>query len=142
MAIKHKVVSEVDWLKARKKLLVKEKKFLRMQDAMNAERRSLPWVKVTKSYVFEGPHGDHHRYRCGHLPCWLVTPGLFVVGVLRVRRGGLRRPGQRAPSGAGIKRYAALRGKIGGEAPSPTAAARTASAFDPRVTSTAAATAA
>jgi predicted dithiol-disulfide oxidoreductase (DUF899 family) len=58
MAIKHKVVSEDDWLKARKKLLAKEKKFLQMQDAMNAERRSLPWVKVTKPYVFEGPDGD------------------------------------------------------------------------------------
>jgi predicted dithiol-disulfide oxidoreductase (DUF899 family) len=33
MAIKHKVESEDDWLKARKKLLAKEKKFLRMQDA-------------------------------------------------------------------------------------------------------------
>jgi predicted dithiol-disulfide oxidoreductase (DUF899 family) len=58
MAIKHKVVSEDDWLKARKKLLGKEKKFLRMQEAMSAERRSLPWVEVTKSYVFEGPDGE------------------------------------------------------------------------------------
>ena len=58
MAIKHKVVSEGDWVKARKKLLAKEKKFLRMQDAMSTERRSLPWVKVTKSYVFEGPDGE------------------------------------------------------------------------------------
>ena len=58
MAIKHKVVSKDDWLKARKRLLAKEKKFLRMQDAMSAERRSLPWVKVGKSYVFEGPDGE------------------------------------------------------------------------------------
>ncbi len=58
MAIKHKVVSEDAWLKARKKLLAKEKKFLRMQDALSAERRSLPWVKVTKPYVFEGPDGE------------------------------------------------------------------------------------
>ena len=58
MAIKHKVVSEDDWLKARKKLLAKEKKFLLMQDAMSAERRSLPWVTVSKSYVFEGPDGE------------------------------------------------------------------------------------
>ncbi len=57
MAIKHKIVSGDDWLKARKKLLEKEKKFLRMQDAMSAERRSLPWVEVTKPYVFEGPNG-------------------------------------------------------------------------------------
>lgn len=58
MAIKHKVVSKDVWLKARKKLLQKEKKFLRTQDAMSAGRRSLPWVKVTKSYVFEGPDGE------------------------------------------------------------------------------------
>jgi predicted dithiol-disulfide oxidoreductase (DUF899 family) len=58
MAFKHKVVPEGDWLKARKRLLAKEKKLLRMQDAMSAERRSLPWVKVTKSYVFEGPDGE------------------------------------------------------------------------------------
>jgi predicted dithiol-disulfide oxidoreductase (DUF899 family) len=54
---KPKVVSQDDWLEARKQLLVKEKEFLRMQDAMNAERRSLPWVQVTKPYVFEGPDG-------------------------------------------------------------------------------------
>ena len=26
-------------------------------DALRAERRQLPWVKVEKSYVFEGPEG-------------------------------------------------------------------------------------
>ncbi len=54
---KHKVVSEAEWLKARKKLLVKEKKFTRMQEELNLERRTLPWVKVTKDYVFDGPNG-------------------------------------------------------------------------------------
>jgi predicted dithiol-disulfide oxidoreductase (DUF899 family) len=53
----HSVVSEADWLKSRKKLLEKEKKFTRMQDELNLERRSLPWVKVTKQYRFEGPKG-------------------------------------------------------------------------------------
>jgi predicted dithiol-disulfide oxidoreductase (DUF899 family) len=53
----HKVVSEAEWLKARKKLLVKEKKFLRLQEELGQERRILPWVKVTKDYVFEGPNG-------------------------------------------------------------------------------------
>lgn len=57
MAIKHQVVSQDEWLKARKKLLTREKKFQRMQDTMSAERRNLPWVKVTKQYVFEGPDG-------------------------------------------------------------------------------------
>ena len=54
---KHKVVSEAEWLKARKKLLVKEKKFLRLEEKLALERRSLPWVKVTNDYVFEGPNG-------------------------------------------------------------------------------------
>ena len=42
MTEKQKIVSEADWLKARKKLLVKEKKFLRMQEAISAERRAMP----------------------------------------------------------------------------------------------------
>lgn len=54
---KHKVVSEAEWLKARKNLLAKEKKFLRLQEELGLERRSLPWIKVTKDYVFEGPNG-------------------------------------------------------------------------------------
>src|SRR5580693_6636811 len=54
---KHKVVSETEWLKARKKLLVKEKKFTRMADDFSAERRNLPWVKVSKKYEFVGPNG-------------------------------------------------------------------------------------
>jgi predicted dithiol-disulfide oxidoreductase (DUF899 family) len=29
----------------------------RQRDALNAERRALPWVKVDKIYVFEGPNG-------------------------------------------------------------------------------------
>jgi len=53
----HAVVSEGEWLRARKKLLVKEKKFTRLQDELNAERRDLPWVKVTKKYMFDGPRG-------------------------------------------------------------------------------------
>src|SRR5580692_3174294 len=58
MASRQRVVSEADWLKARQKLLVKEKKFLRLQDAMSADRRSLPWVRVTKPYLFEGANGE------------------------------------------------------------------------------------
>jgi predicted dithiol-disulfide oxidoreductase (DUF899 family) len=54
---KYKVVSEAEWLKAREKLLIKEKEFTRLQEELNLERSSLPWVKVTKEYVFEGPKG-------------------------------------------------------------------------------------
>jgi predicted dithiol-disulfide oxidoreductase (DUF899 family) len=53
----HKVVSEKQWLAARKRLLLKEKKFSRLRDELNRQRRTLPWVKVEKEYVFEGPQG-------------------------------------------------------------------------------------
>jgi predicted dithiol-disulfide oxidoreductase (DUF899 family) len=53
----HKVVSEAAWLTARKALLVKEKKFTRLLDQLNQQRRNLPWVKVDKEYVFDGPNG-------------------------------------------------------------------------------------
>src|SRR5713226_7946064 len=56
--IKHqKVLSEAEWLKARKKLLALEKEFTHQRDALSAERRNLPWVKVDKPYVFDGPKG-------------------------------------------------------------------------------------
>jgi predicted dithiol-disulfide oxidoreductase (DUF899 family) len=57
VADKHEVVSEADWLKARKKLLAKEKRFTRMMAELSLERRRLPWVKVTKEYIFDGPNG-------------------------------------------------------------------------------------
>src|SRR5438128_10983966 len=53
----HKVVSQKEWLAARKKLLLKEKKFSRSRDELNRQRRRLPWVKVEKEYLFDGPMG-------------------------------------------------------------------------------------
>ena len=53
----HKVVSRDEWLTARKDLLAKEKDFTRQRDALSAERRKLPWVKVEKEYLFESPDG-------------------------------------------------------------------------------------
>jgi predicted dithiol-disulfide oxidoreductase (DUF899 family) len=52
-----KVVSQKEWITARKKLLLKEKKFSKLRDELNLQRRKLPWVKVEKDYVFEGPKG-------------------------------------------------------------------------------------
>jgi predicted dithiol-disulfide oxidoreductase (DUF899 family) len=54
---KHKVLSREKWLAARKALLVKEKAFTRLRDRLSRQRRALPWVKVDKNYVFEGPTG-------------------------------------------------------------------------------------
>lgn len=53
----HKVVSQSEWLAARRELLAKEKEFSRQRDALSAERRKLPWVKVEKEYVFDTPGG-------------------------------------------------------------------------------------
>jgi len=52
-----KVVSRDEWLAARKQHLKKEKEFTRLRDKLSAERRELPWVKVEKNYVFDGPKG-------------------------------------------------------------------------------------
>jgi predicted dithiol-disulfide oxidoreductase (DUF899 family) len=51
------IVSETEWLVARKDLLTREKEFTRQRDALSAARRQLPMVKVDKEYVFEGPNG-------------------------------------------------------------------------------------
>jgi predicted dithiol-disulfide oxidoreductase (DUF899 family) len=42
---------------ARKKLLAREKQLTHERDAIAAERRQLPWVKVEKNYVFDSPKG-------------------------------------------------------------------------------------
>jgi len=52
-----KAVSPAQWLKARKKLLVKEKEFTRLRDQLSRQRRNLPWEPVAKKYVFDGPKG-------------------------------------------------------------------------------------
>jgi len=55
--MQHAIVSQDDWLKARKQLLAKEKEFTRARDQLSAARRALPWVKVDKNYVFDSPGG-------------------------------------------------------------------------------------
>jgi predicted dithiol-disulfide oxidoreductase (DUF899 family) len=52
-----KIVSQNDWLEARRALLVKEKAYMRAGDALAAERRALPRVKIEKSYSFDTEHG-------------------------------------------------------------------------------------
>ncbi len=53
----NRIVSRDEWLAARKQHLIKEKEFTRLRDQLSAERRELPWVKVEKHYVFDGPKG-------------------------------------------------------------------------------------
>src|SRR6202049_2150393 len=52
-----RVVGQAEWLQARKELLKKEKELMRQKDAVSAERRRLPWVRVEKEYVFDTPGG-------------------------------------------------------------------------------------
>jgi predicted dithiol-disulfide oxidoreductase (DUF899 family) len=52
-----KVVPEAEWLVARKDLLTREKELTRLRDEVSCHRRELPWVKVNKEYVFDGPDG-------------------------------------------------------------------------------------
>jgi predicted dithiol-disulfide oxidoreductase (DUF899 family) len=51
------VVSREQWLKARVQLLAEEKELTRRHDALNAERRRLPMVRIEKEYVFDTPEG-------------------------------------------------------------------------------------
>jgi predicted dithiol-disulfide oxidoreductase (DUF899 family) len=52
-----KVVSRDEWLAARKELLAREKELTRQRDALSADRRRLPMVKIEKDYAFDGPDG-------------------------------------------------------------------------------------
>jgi predicted dithiol-disulfide oxidoreductase (DUF899 family) len=53
----HKVVSSGEWLDARMRLLAKEKEFTQLRDELSQARRDLPWERVDKNYVFDGPNG-------------------------------------------------------------------------------------
>ena len=55
--LRNKTVTRDEWVKARKRLLVKEKAFTKLRDKLSAERRALPWEPVTREYVFDGPAG-------------------------------------------------------------------------------------
>ena len=55
--MEHPIVSQDEWLAARRQLLAREKEFTRLRDQLTSERRALPWVKVEKPYVFDGPDG-------------------------------------------------------------------------------------
>jgi len=56
-ALGHKVVSNSEWQRACADFLAKEKELTHLSDEVARLRRELPWTKVDKSYVFEGPRG-------------------------------------------------------------------------------------
>jgi len=51
------IVSKREWQAARDRLLAKEKEATRARDALAAERRRLPRVRIEKGYEFAGPAG-------------------------------------------------------------------------------------
>ena len=53
----HQVVSKDEWRKARMAHLAAEKELTRRRDELSRQRRDLPWERVDKNYVFEGPDG-------------------------------------------------------------------------------------
>ena len=57
LSMNHAIVSREEWLEARKALLARERAMTHELDALRAERRQLPWVRIDKVYVFEGPDG-------------------------------------------------------------------------------------
>jgi predicted dithiol-disulfide oxidoreductase (DUF899 family) len=52
------VVSDAEWQAAREVLLAQEKDATRARDALAAERRRLPRVRIEKDYIFDGPEGE------------------------------------------------------------------------------------
>src|SRR5690349_22930839 len=56
-SMQHPVVSHDEWLAARTQLLADEKEFTKLRDQLSQQRRDLPWERVDKEYVFDGPNG-------------------------------------------------------------------------------------
>jgi predicted dithiol-disulfide oxidoreductase (DUF899 family) len=52
------IASREEWLAARQELLDREKALTRLNDALNADRRRLPMVRIDKAYAFTGPTGE------------------------------------------------------------------------------------
>jgi predicted dithiol-disulfide oxidoreductase (DUF899 family) len=81
MTMNHAIVSREEWLTARQALFAKERAMTHELDALRAERRKLPWVRVEKPYVFEAPErectlgdlfGDRSQLAIYH---FMLTPG-------------------------------------------------------------------
>ncbi|MDN5915431.1 MAG: DUF899 domain-containing protein [Pseudonocardia sp.] len=86
------VVSREQWQAARVALLVREKELTRARDALNADRRRLPMVEITKDYELSGPDGPlslldafdgHRQLMVGHFmfdPAWERGCGSCTAG--------------------------------------------------------------
>jgi predicted dithiol-disulfide oxidoreductase (DUF899 family) len=56
-AMKPPIVSQREWQLAQERMLAMEKQATRARDALAAERRRQPMVRIDKDYLFDGPHG-------------------------------------------------------------------------------------
>jgi predicted dithiol-disulfide oxidoreductase (DUF899 family) len=54
----NRIVTEEEWLEARKQHLGKEKELTRQLDKLREERRNLPWTRVVKPYRFHALEGE------------------------------------------------------------------------------------
>ena len=54
----HEVVPREEWIEKRRELLAREREFTRLRDELSEQRRAMPWVKVEKRYLFDGPNGS------------------------------------------------------------------------------------
>src|SRR5689334_10534602 len=81
------VVSRAEWKAAHEALLAKEKAATRARDALAAERRRLPMVKVAESYRFVGGAPDGAKREASLLDLFeqrrqlLVYHFMFAPGV-------------------------------------------------------------
>ena len=78
----NEVVSENEWIEARKRLLAKEKELSRQRDELTKLRQDLPWQKIEKDYQFDsatekqglselfGPHSQLIAYHFMFGPDW------------------------------------------------------------------------
>src|SRR6185369_621957 len=53
----HRIVSREEWTEARRALMAQEKELTRARDRLSEARRALPWVRVEKTYAFDGVDG-------------------------------------------------------------------------------------
>ena len=52
------IVDREAWRSARLAHLEAEKSFTRQRDELSRQRRELPWLEITDSYMFDGPQGQ------------------------------------------------------------------------------------
>lgn len=75
----HKIVSQVEWIEARKELLAREKEFSKQRDELTTLRQQLPWRKIENEYEFDGTSG---KKRLSQLfgPCSQLLIYHFMFG--------------------------------------------------------------